>query len=269
MSDHSRIEWTDATWNPVRGCTKISPGCAHCYAETFAERFRGVPGHPFEQGFDLRLVPEKLADPLRWRSSKRIFVNSMSDLFHERISDRYVHAVCRVMQLATWHTFQVLTKRSRRLRELLSSSLAEAACLPHVWWGVSVENRKHGVPRIDDLRAAPACVRFLSIEPLLEDLGRIELEGIHWVIVGGESGPGARPMHEDWVLSIRDQCAAAKVPFFFKQWGGVRKSKTGRTLVGRTYDEYPADRVADVEKSAAPRATCDEAVALAASLALP
>jgi len=187
MSEHSSIEWTDATWNPVRGCTKISPGCAHCYAETFAERFRGVRGHPYEQGFDLRLVPDKLPEPLRWKSPKMIFVNSMSDLFHEDVPDDYVAAVVRVMELANWHTYQVLTKRSERMRDLLETELHAAAELPHIWWGVSVENRKHGLPRVEHLRAAPAKTRFLSIEPLLEDLGSFDLGGIHWVIDGGES----------------------------------------------------------------------------------
>src|SRR5450755_2733560 len=178
MSDNSKIEWTDATWNPVRGCTKISPGCLHCYAETFAERFRGVPGHPFEQGFDLRLVPKKLGDPLRWSTAQR-------------------------------------------MQKLLKGKLGFAAEQPHIWWGVSVENRQHGLPRIDLLRDSPAQVRFLSIEPLLEQLGPINLKGVNWVIVGGESGPGARPMAADWVRDIRAQCRRAKVAFFFKQWGGV------------------------------------------------
>jgi protein gp37 len=240
MSQHSEIEWTDATWNPVRGCTKITPGCTHCYAETFAERFRGVPGHPYEQGFDLRLVPEKLTEPLRWKTPKMIFVNSMSDLFHKDVPDDYVMNVTRVMQRASWHTYQVLTKRSERLRDMLQTTLAAAGAESHIWWGVSVENRKHGLPRIDHLRAAPARVRFLSVEPLLEDLGEINLEGIHWVIVGGESGPGARPMEKEWVVSLRDQCERARVPFFFKQWGGVRKSKAGRDLDGKRYDGLPA-----------------------------
>ena len=239
MSDNSKIEWTDATWNPVRGCSKISPGCAHCYAETFAERFRGVPGHPFEFGFDLRLVPDKLGDPLRWPSPRMIFVNSMSDLFHEGVPDEYIERVVRIMAAASWHTFQVLTKRSERLLSLLSGPLRFAASLPHVWWGVSVDTRRHGLPRIDQLRQAPAAVRFLSIEPLLEDLGSFDLSRIDWVIVGGESGPGARPMAPAWVRSIRDQCVRSGVPFFFKQWGGVRKSTTGRHLDGRTYDEFP------------------------------
>jgi protein gp37 len=239
MSFQSSIEWTDATWNPVRGCTKISPGCKHCYAETFAERFRGVKGHPYEQGFDLRLVPEKLAEPLRWRTPKTIFVNSMSDLFHDLVPDEYIVAVAKVMAAANWHTFQLLTKRSARLRQLLSTQLNFAALQPHIWWGVSVEDKKHGLPRIDHLQAAPAVIRFLSVEPLLEDLGEVGLEKISWVIVGGESGNGARPMKKDWVLSIKDQCQQMRVPFFFKQWGGVRKSAAGRRLEGKTYDQYP------------------------------
>ncbi len=239
MSLDSAIEWTDATWNPIRGCTKISPGCKHCYAETFAERFRGVKGHPYEQGFDLRLVPEKLAEPLRWRSPKMIFVNSMSDLFHKSVPDDYIVAVAGVMVAARWHTYQVLTKRAERMRELLDTTLRFAAKEPQIWWGVSVEDRKHGLPRIEHLRAAPAAMRFLSVEPLLEDLGNLNLERIDWVIVGGESGPGARPMKKEWVLSLRDQCRHAVVPFFFKQWGGVRKSKAGRELEGRTYNEFP------------------------------
>jgi protein gp37 len=239
MSLNSHIEWTDATWNPVRGCTKISPGCKHCYAETFAERFRGVKGHPYEQGFDLRLVPEKLTEPFVWRSPKLVFVNSMSDLFQEGVPDDYADAVSQVMARANWHTYQVLTKRSERLRDLLSSKLQFAAQRENIWWGVSVEDRKYGLPRIKHLQRAPARVRFLSIEPLLEDIGAIDLTGISWVIVGGESGPGARPMKKEWVISIRRQCKAYGVPFFFKQWGGVRKTKNGRELDGRTYDEYP------------------------------
>lgn len=239
MSERSSIEWTDASWNPVRGCTKISPGCLHCYAETFAERFRGVPGHPYEQGFELRLVPEKLSDPLRWTKPLMVFVNSMSDLFHQGVSDEYILQVVRVMQLANWHTYQVLTKRSERMRDLLQTKLRFAAELPHIWWGVSVENRRHGLSRVEHLRAAPAAVRFLSIEPLLEDLGALDLTGIRWVIVGGESGPAARPMDKAWAVAIRDQCRTAGIPFFFKQWGGVRKSLAGRELDGRTHDEFP------------------------------
>ncbi len=259
MSDRSRIEWTDATWNPVRGCTKVSPGCVHCYAEVFAERFRGVPGHPYERGFDPRLVPEKLTEPLRWRQPRMVFVNSMSDLFHEEVPDDYIEKVVRVMQRANWHTYQLLTKRSERLRDLLRGKLRFAAGLRHIWWGVSVENRKHGVPRIAHLRAAPAAVRFLSIEPLLEDIGQIELKEIAWVIVGGESGAGARPMKGEWALALRDQCRKARVPFFFKQWGGVRKSEAGRELEGRTYDEFPS-------RSAEPVAEPRERLAMIAEI---
>jgi protein gp37 len=239
MSDHSAIEWTDATWNPVRGCTKISPGCTHCYAETFAERFRGVPGHPYEQGFDLRLVPEKLTEPLRWTGPRTVFVNSMSDLFHEDVPDEYIRAVVTVMQATPWHTYQVLTKRSERLCSLLNNDLRFAGSLPNVWWGVSVEDQRHVLKRIPDLQATPAVLRFLSIEPLLEDVGPLPLEGIHWVIVGGESGHGARPMLEPWVTSVLRQCREHRVPFFFKQWGGVHKKRAGRTLLGQTYDEMP------------------------------
>jgi protein gp37 len=199
-----------------------------------------VSGHPYEQGFDLRLVPEKLAEPLRWSRPHKVFVNSMSDLFHEEVPDAYIHAVADVMQQASWHTYQVLTKRAVRLADLLRTTLRLHADLPHIWWGVSVEDRQHGLPRIEALRTTPAAVRFLSIEPLLEDLGAINLEGIHWVIVGGESGHGARPMQQSWVASIRDQCTSANIPFFFKQWGGVQKKKNGRALDGKTYDEQPS-----------------------------
>src|SRR6202158_4515711 len=239
MSEHSPIEWTDSTWNPVRGCTKISPGCKHCYAETFAERFRGVPGSAFEQGFDLRLVPEKLYQPLRWRSPRKIFVNSMSDLFHEEVPTEYIAQIGLVMRQANWHTYQVLTKRHERLHNLLSGELNCLARLTHIWFGVSVEDCEYGLPRVDLLRRTPAMVRYLSIEPLLEKLGEFDLGGIDWVIVGGESGPGARPMEKEWVLSILAQCRKQRVPFFFKQWGGVRKHQTGRMLNGRTYNELP------------------------------
>jgi protein gp37 len=239
VSDHSAIEWTDATWNPVRGCVKVSPGCKHCYAEAFAERFRGIPRHPFEQGFDLRLIPEKLGEPLRWKRSRRIFVNSMSDLFQDGVPTEYIARVGQVMSSARHHTFQVLTKRHERMRDLLAAELGWLSKLPHVWFGVSVEDRRHGLPRVAALRETPARVRFLSIEPLLEDLGSLDLTGIDWVIVGGESGPRARPMRPEWVLSIRDECRRGNVPFFFKQWGGVRKWESGRELDGRTYDELP------------------------------
>jgi len=192
MSSQSSIEWTDSTWNPVRGCTKISPGCKHCYAETFAERFRGVPGHPYERGFDPRLVPERLADPLRWSDPRMIFVNSMSDLFHDNVPGQYIEQVCEVMAHARWHVFQVLTKRSSRMSAMLSGQLRKFAEMNHIWWGVSVEDKKHGIPRIGELQGTPSAIRFLSVEPLLEDLERLDLTGISWVIVGGESGPGAR-----------------------------------------------------------------------------
>jgi protein gp37 len=224
----------------VRGCTKISPGCKHCYAERFAERFRGVAGHPFERGFDVRLVPEKVAEPLRWRRPRRIFVNSMSDVFHELVPTEYIARLGRVMQQAHWHTYQLLTKRHERMHALLCGKLRWLAALPNVWFGASVEDRQHGIPRIDFLRRTPASVRFLCIEPLLEDLGKLDLAGIDWVIVGGESGPYAREMKEEWVLSILEHCRSQQVPFFFKQCGGVRKNRSGRQLRGVTYDELPA-----------------------------
>jgi protein gp37 len=242
MSAETQIEWTDATWNPVRGCTKISPGCKHCYAERFAERFRGVPGHPFEQGFDLRLVAEKLEEPLRWAKPKRIFVNSMSDLFHPGVPDAYIEKVAEVMLRADHHTYQVLTKRADRMTTALGSYLREAAEAQHIWWGVSVEDRAFGLPRIPLLRDSAARVKFLSVEPLLEDLGRIDLTGIDWVIVGGESGPGARSIKESWVEQILLQCRRDGPAFFFKQWGGTRKKLAGRLLHGLTYDEMPEAR---------------------------
>ena len=248
MSDASSIEWTDATWNPVRGCKKVSAGCKHCYAETFAERWRGIPGHPYEQGFDLRLVPEKLDEPLRWRRSRRVFVNSMSDLFQDEIPDEFIVSVFETMRRAHWHSFQLLTKRASRMREIVSRLPEPLRMLPNVWLGVSVENRKHGLPRVEQLRRTPAAVRFLSVEPLIEELGRLDLEGLHWVIVGGESGPGARPMDPAWARSVRDQCLAARVPFFFKQWGGVRKSEAGRLLDGETHDGFPSESRAAARK---------------------
>jgi protein gp37 len=234
MSDKSSIEWTDATWNPVRGCTKVSPGCAHCYAETFAERFRGVPGHPFEQGFDLRLVPEALELPLRWKQSRLIFVNSMSDVFHEGVPDSYIDEVFDVMRRAAHHRFQVLTKRAQRLEVYTRRNPPP----PNAWLGVSVENAQY-TWRIDHLRRARASVRFLSIEPLLGRIPRLDVRGIDWVIVGGESGAKSRPMNTIWVREIRDRCRARGVPFFFKQWGGFHKKKNGRQLDGRTWDEMP------------------------------
>ena len=249
MATKTKIEWTDATWNPVRGCTKISPGCKHCYAETFAERFRGVKGHPYEQGFDLRLVPGKLFEPFSWTDPSMVFVNSMSDLFHEDVPDDYVIQVARVMMEANWHTYQLLTKRSDRLMKMLNGPLKFATQTRHIWWGVSVEDIKHGTPRIGHLRNTPAQIKFLSIEPLLEDLGDVSLADIDWVIVGGESGPGARPMKEEWVRNLLCQCRSYKVPFFFKQWGGVQKKKTGRELQGKTYDAVPVHSSGDYARS--------------------
>jgi protein gp37 len=240
----TKIEWTDETWNPVTGCVKVSPGCKHCYAETFAERFRGVVSpagklHVFYPGFDPTLRPERLATPASWKTPRRVFVNSMSDLFGDFVPDDYLARVFDVMRATPQHTYQVLTKRADRLASWTKGKkwLAETR---HIWLGVSVEDRKYGVPRIDLLRRATAGVRFLSIEPLLESLGRVNLEGVDWVIVGGESGPKARPLDPAWVRDLRDQCVAAAVPFFFKQWGGVRKHRTGRELDGRTWDELPA-----------------------------
>jgi protein gp37 len=235
MSEVSHIEWTDATWNPVTGCNKVSQGCKHCYAERFAERFRGIPGHPYEQGFDLRLWPERLSLPLEWKEPKRIFVNSMSDLFHEKVPVEFILRVFDTMVKAKWHTFQILTKRAKRAAEI--GPLLPYR--PNIWQGVSVENSDVAW-RIDELRRVPAMVRFLSLEPLIGPIPDLDLNGIHWVIVGGESGPGARPMDTDWVREIHDACRQQSVPFFFKQWGGVHKSRTGRVLDGKTWDEYPA-----------------------------
>ena len=239
MSANSLIEWTDNTWNPVRGCSKVSPGCAHCYAEAFAERFRGVPGNAFEQGFDVRLAPWKLLKPFQWTSSKRVFVNSMSDLFHDEVPDRYIVAAFEVMAAADWHTYQVLTKRPERMRKMLKTDLEFAANLSHIWWGVTVENKQHGLPRLGCLQECDVAMRFLSCEPLLEDLGTVSLDGINWVIVGGESGPGACPVRKEWIVSLRDQCMSAHTPFYFKQWGGFPKGKRGCELDGKEYKALP------------------------------
>ena len=237
MADKTAIEWTDATWNPVTGCTKISRGCDNCYAERFAERFRGVPSHPYEQGFDLRLWPDRLTTPLNWSRPRRVFVNSMSDLFHKAIPDSFISNVFDVMESANWHVFQVLTKRSARLRDFINCRFPNVAP-NHLWFGVSIEDRK-ALPRIEHLRQAKAALRFLSIEPLLEDLGAVDLTGIHWVIVGGESGPRSRPIELSWVQSVRDQCVLSKVPFFFKQWGGLRPKSGGNELDGQQWLQYP------------------------------
>jgi protein gp37 len=236
MASNSQIEWTDATWNPVTGCTKISPGCKHCYAERLAERLKAMGQANYLNGFELTLQPQMLELPLRWKTPKRIFVNSMSDLFHKDVPTDYIKRVFDAMNRAPWHQYQVLTKRSERIVELSK----ELEWAPQIWMGVSVEAEKYKY-RIDDLRKTGANVKFLSLEPLLGPLGKLNLRGIDWAIVGGESGPGARTMDSDWATEIRDQCVKASVAFFFKQWGGVRKNKTGRTLEGRTWDEMPAD----------------------------
>jgi protein gp37 len=235
VADHTGFDWTQATWNPVTGCDKVSPGCAHCYAEAFAERWRGIPGHPYEQGFDLKLWPDRLAQPLKWKRSRLIFVNSMSDLFHQGIPDDFVREVFDVMGKADWHTFQVLTKRQDRLADLAPTLTWH----PNVWMGVSIENRRF-VHRADALRDIDLAVRFISAEPLPGPLERLDLTGIDWLIAGGESGFRHRRCDPDWIRDLRDRCEAESVAFFFKQWGG-RTSKTGgRTLDGHLHSEWPS-----------------------------
>ncbi len=257
MAEKSSIEWTDSTWNPVTGCTKVSPGCKHCYAETLAERWRGVPGHPYEQGFDLKLWPERLALPLHWKEPRMIFVNSMSDLFHDGVPDGYIKQVFDVMLRAEHHTFQVLTKRSKRMLEWTKTSFKSERMPKHIWLGVSVENQDY-VWRIHDLQKVPGQVRFLSIEPLLGPIkfNAYDLKGIHWAIVGGESGAGARPMNPQWARDIKRQCLQHKVAFFFKQWGAfnqegerVGKKVAGRVLDGRTWDQMPQVKSFDSQLS--------------------
>lgn len=254
MSDRSKIEWTDATWNPVTGCTKVSPACTNCYAERFAERFRGVPGHPYEQGFDPKLWPERLTLPLRWKQPRAIFVNSMSDLFHPAVPDNFIKRVFDVMAQSKHHIFQVLTKRSERMLAWVQSHFSshsngngKPTWPPNIWLGVSVENENY-IWRIQHLQGSPAHMRYLSIEPLLGpiSLNANLLESIQWVIVGGESGPRARPMKPEWVCHIRQQCERYQVPFFFKQWGAydqsgrrVGKKRAGRILNGKTWDAIP------------------------------
>jgi protein gp37 len=230
----SRIEWTEATWNPITGCDEVSPGCAHCYAKTFAERWRGIRGHHYEQGFDLRLWPERLGQPSRWVRPRTIFVNSMSDLFHEGIPLEYIGRVFEAMVAAPQHTFQILTKRHERLLDVAG----ELPWPPNVWMGVSVENRRF-IHRVDYVRAVPAAVRFISAEPLLGRLEGLDLAGMDWLIAGGESGPRHRPVKIDWVRELRDRCADEHVAFFFKQWGGRSPKAGGRTLDSRTWDDLP------------------------------
>lgn len=238
MADSSAIEWTDATWNPVTGCTKISAGCDHCYAERFSERFRGVKGHPFERGFDLTLRPERLNQPEAWRRPRMIFVNSMSDLFHKSVPRTFVDAVFETMESADRHVFQVLTKRSSRLRTYVNARYAGRKAPAHIWLGVSIEDGTK-VSRARHLGDTAARVRFLSLEPLIGPIEQLDLNGIHWAIVGGESGPGARPMNPDWVRHIRNRCVARRVPFFFKQWGGRTPKAGGRLLDGREWNQWP------------------------------
>lgn len=238
MSDSSAIEWTDATWNPVTGCTKITAGCDNCYAERFAERFRGTLGHPFEHGFDLQLRPERLEQPLAWRRARMIFVNSMSDLFHKEVPFSFIDQVFDTMEAADWHTYQVLTKRSSRMRDYLRGRYEENLAPTHIWCGVSIEDASSAT-RVKHLAEAPASIRFLSIEPLLGPVGELGLDGISWVIVGGESGPKARPLQVEWVRSVRDACLEQDVAFFFKQWGGFRPKSGGRKLDGREWSEFP------------------------------
>lgn len=234
MGQQSTIEWTGSTWNPITGCVKISPGCKNCYAERMAKRLQAMGQPNYASGFKLRLQEHAVELPLKWRKPQTIFVNSMSDLFLKGVPEEFIIRIFNVMNQAHRHTFQVLTKRSERLTEI-SDHLPWAS---NIWMGVTVENRDY-IHRIDNLRKSGAYIKFLSIEPLLGPLPKLNLKGIDWVIVGGESGPGARPMDKEWVLDIRDQCKKASVPFFFKQWGGTRKKKAGRLLEGRTWDEMP------------------------------
>jgi len=235
MSNQSSIEWTDVTWNSVTGCSKVSPGCKNCYAERLALRLKAMGNPRYKNEFEVTLHSDQLTLPLRWRRPKKIFVNSMSDLFHEKVPDEFIFQMFEVMKKADWHLFQILTKRADRLEEM-------APYLPwpkNVWQGVSVENAEY-IERVDSLIKVPSAIRFISVEPLLGPIPKLPLKEISWVIIGGESGPGARPMQKDWVISIRDQCQRNHVPFFFKQWGGVRKHKTGCVLDGKTYKEFPS-----------------------------
>jgi protein gp37 len=238
MAESTAIEWTDATWNPVTGCTKISSGCDNCYAERFSERFRGVKGHPFESGFDLTLRPQRLEQPLRWARPRKIFVNSMSDLFHKFVPYPFVDRVFDTMEKASWHTFQILTKRSSRMRDYVRSRYGNTGAPSHIWFGVSIEDGTK-LSRARHILQAPVFIRFLSIEPLIGPVGELPLVGISWVIVGGESGPRARLVDPQWIRDIRDQCQSCQVPFFFKQWGGIRPKAGGRSIDGRQWNQFP------------------------------
>lgn len=238
MAQNTSIEWTNATWNPVTGCTKISAGCDNCYAERFSERFRGVKDHPFENGFDLTLRPARVEQPLSWKKPKMVFVNSMSDLFHKEVPKEFISRVFDTMEKADWHIFQVLTKRSSLMRKFVNERYKNGKAPEHIWLGTSVEDNARR-SRILHIQGMNASVRFLSIEPLIGPMGELDLTGIHWVIVGGESGPRSRPMEIEWVRSIRDQCKKQKVPFFFKQWGGIRPKSGGRLLDGKEWSQFP------------------------------
>ena len=238
MSRKSTIEWTNSSWNPVTGCTKISAGCDHCYAERFSERFRDVEGHPFEAGFNLTLRPERLEHPMRWRRSQFIFVNSMSDLFHKNIPIEYIHRVFDTMERADRHVYQVLTKRSSLMSRFVSQRYQNRPVPSHIWLGVSIENVA-ALTRLQHLKQTNASVRFVSFEPLLGPFDAVDLESIHWVIVGGESGPGARAVHAEWIRTLRDQCQTQNVAFFFKQWGGRTPKAGGNLLDGRQWLQYP------------------------------
>lgn len=238
MAEKSTIEWTDATWNPVTGCTKISAGCDNCYAARFSERFRGVPGHPFENGFDLTIRAERLLQPLGWKKPRMIFVNSMSDLFHKAVPKHHITKVFDTMEKADWHIYQILTKRSSLLQKFINERYQVRRAPAHIWFGVSVENEQ-ATSRIAHLQQANVSIRFLSVEPLIAPLGKLSLAGVDWVIVGGESGPRARPMDPQWVINVRNQCLKAKVAFFFKQWGGRSPKSGGRLLEGKEWNEFP------------------------------
>ncbi|MCY4565891.1 MAG: phage Gp37/Gp68 family protein [Gammaproteobacteria bacterium] len=238
MGQSSAIEWTNATWNPVTGCTKIGPGCDNCYAERFAERWRGIAGHPYEQGFDLRHWPSRLGQPASWKKPRMIFVNSMSDLFHKHVNRKHIDKIFDAMESANWHVYQVLTKRSSLMRNYVRNRYGEDPVPPHIWLGVSVEDAAHTV-RIGHLRQISSDARFISFEPLLGPIGEVNLDGIAWAIVGGESGPYARPMAKEWATDLRDRCKAASVAFFFKQWGGARPKSGGRLLEGKEWNGFP------------------------------
>jgi len=239
MSANSLIEWTNNTWNPSRGCSKVSQDWEHRYGETLAERLRGVPGNAFEQGFVVRIAPSKLLEPFQWIRPKRMFVTGTPDLFHDEIPDRFIVAAFEVMAGANWHAYHVLTQHPERMRTMLKADLDFATELPHIWWGVTVENKRHGLPRLDCLQKCDASMRFLSCEPLLEDLGTVCFESINWVIAGGDSVPGARPVRKEWIVSLRNQCISAHIPFYFKQWGGFPNGKLGGELDGKEYRGFP------------------------------